>query len=278
MTRTGAWIATAAFACAIALAWSGALDTVAHDRTRAAFERALVTFAAARTLNGVISVAQGTEVSVQPAGVGVVLTPGEILDPLNDLIEQFSWLVLIAASSLGVQLLLGEILATPGANAVLTGVVAASALLLWWRPPGDRLRAALLRLAGAVLLLRFAIAAAALCSGLLSEHFLAAREAESVEYLRTTSADIERRTETQPQDPAGSTIERLERLYDESRETLADALDVRARLSELQRRADAAIRHVVDLIVVYTVETLLLPLGVLLLGYWAFTRLTGGSR
>ena len=50
------------------------------------FQRALVTFALARTINGVISVVQGTEVALQPAGVGVTLTPGEIRDPVNDLV------------------------------------------------------------------------------------------------------------------------------------------------------------------------------------------------
>lgn len=34
--------------------------------------------------------AQGTELSIEPMGVGVILTLGELLDPLNDLIEQFS--------------------------------------------------------------------------------------------------------------------------------------------------------------------------------------------
>ena len=48
-----------------------------------------------------------------PAGVGVTITAGEILDPLNDLIERFSWLVLMASASLGTQLVLTDIFATP---------------------------------------------------------------------------------------------------------------------------------------------------------------------
>ena len=40
------------------------------------FQRAFITFALARTINGVISVVQGNEVALQPAGVGVTLTPG----------------------------------------------------------------------------------------------------------------------------------------------------------------------------------------------------------
>ena len=278
MTRSGVWLATAAWACAIALAWSGALDGLARERTEVAFERALVTYAVARTLNGVISVAQGTEVAVQPGGVGVVLTAGEILDPLNDLIEQFSWLVLLAASSLGVQLLLGEILATPGANAILTALGGAAIVLLWLRPPGDRVRDGALRLAGAVLLLRFAIAGAALCSTAIGQHYLAEREATSLDYLRTTSADIESRRDAEPIDPAAGALDRLEKLYSESREAIGDALDVRQRLAALQRRAEAAIGHVVNLIVVYAVETLLLPLAVLFLGYVAFGRYLRGPR
>ncbi|HEC72775.1 MAG TPA: hypothetical protein ENI26_00190, partial [Methylophaga aminisulfidivorans] len=63
----------------------------------------LSVFALARGLNGVISVAQGTELSVEPMGVGVTLTPGQILDPLNDMVEQFSTVLLIASASLGIQ-------------------------------------------------------------------------------------------------------------------------------------------------------------------------------
>ena len=84
-------------------------------------ERALVTFALTRTLNGVISVAQGTQLAFQPAGVGVVISAGEILDPLNDLVEQFSWLTLLAATSLGVQIMLAEMFATTAVNAALVG-------------------------------------------------------------------------------------------------------------------------------------------------------------
>jgi hypothetical protein len=54
----------------------------------------LTVYAIARGLNAVISAAQGTELSIEPMGVGLTLTPGEILDPLNDLIEQFSSVLL----------------------------------------------------------------------------------------------------------------------------------------------------------------------------------------
>ena len=85
------------------------VDRYAEREYQNLFERALITFALARTLNGVISAVQGTELALQPAGVGVTLTPGEVLDPVNDLVERFSWIMLGATLSLGVQQVLLDI-------------------------------------------------------------------------------------------------------------------------------------------------------------------------
>ena len=57
-------------------------------------------------INGVISIVQETGVSFQPGGVGITLSPGQLLDPLNDLIEQFSSIMLVVCVSLGMQLIL----------------------------------------------------------------------------------------------------------------------------------------------------------------------------
>lgn len=62
-----------------------------YDETAA---NAFYTFALARSLNAIISVIQDTDISIAPAGVGVSTSPGELLDPLNDMIERFSWLML----------------------------------------------------------------------------------------------------------------------------------------------------------------------------------------
>jgi hypothetical protein len=65
----------------ILASWLAPLDTVATQQVDAGLKRALVSFATARALNAVISVAQGTEVSVQPLGVGLNFAPGQISTP-----------------------------------------------------------------------------------------------------------------------------------------------------------------------------------------------------
>ena len=60
--------------------YSGWLDEPAKEYTEQGLKRVLITYAVARGLNGLISVAQGTEISVEPVGVGMTFTPGQILD------------------------------------------------------------------------------------------------------------------------------------------------------------------------------------------------------
>ena len=86
----------------VALAWAKPLDAIAETQVDAGLKRALTSFAVARVLNGIISVAQGTEIALTPGGIGANLTPGQILDPVNDLVEQFSELMLFASVAFGI--------------------------------------------------------------------------------------------------------------------------------------------------------------------------------
>ena len=73
------WVLSILLLLAVILSSVSSVDRVAEADHKALFQRALITFALARTLNGVISAVQGTELALQPAGVGVTLTPGQIL-------------------------------------------------------------------------------------------------------------------------------------------------------------------------------------------------------
>ena len=108
-TKWAKLAATLFMALLVVLSFSGNADKMGQEYTETGLKRALITFASARAINGIISVTQGTEVAIQPGGMGAVLTPGEILDPINDLVEQFSQVMLFSAAVLGTQKLLIEI-------------------------------------------------------------------------------------------------------------------------------------------------------------------------
>ena len=96
-------LASAMIAALVALAMTGYVDDQGKAFTDTGIKRALVAFGIARGLNAIISTAQGTEIAVEPMGIGVTLTPGQLLDPVNDLIERLSWVLLASATALTIQ-------------------------------------------------------------------------------------------------------------------------------------------------------------------------------
>lgn len=255
---------------ATGLAVSGWVDASSEAHGQEAFKRTLVTFAVARTLDGVISVAQGTAVAVEPAGVGVNFTVGQILDPINDLVERFSAVMLIAASSVGLQnFLLGMTSAEIVTFCVLgSGLITLA--LLWW-PNAPRLaRLWSVRLFLGLVFVRFAVALLVIVSNSVFGYFLEEEQAAATAALETTSAAVESLSaDPAPAEaPADSLMGRLGAMVDES----FAALDARERITRLKTQVSGATEHIVNLIVIFVLQTVLLPL----LTLWLLVEFTKG--
>ena len=74
------------------------VDESAKKMVDESFKQAIIVFGSAKALNGVISLAQGTEINLP----FIVVAIGQILDPINDLVEQFSLIMLASLVSLGI--------------------------------------------------------------------------------------------------------------------------------------------------------------------------------
>ncbi len=296
-----------------AIAVSGVAEDISQDYADQALKRALATFAVARALNGVISVAQGTEVAVEPGGVGITMTPGQILDPVNDLVERFSTVMLVASSSLGLQIILLEILSWTVLTVLLVASLAVWLASLW----SDRLRASkytafLVRLSLILAFVRFAVPAVIICTNFIFSTFLESRHESSAAELRGTTAEIEElhvgyeeaeEVAEAPEPAAGDAPARGSdgsqpesggvagiaefgaRLMDSARAWYAGVTDsaeqwysnvadwlstmnIPARMAQLQVTASSAATHIVNLIVVFVLQTIVIPLVFL----WLFVE------
>lgn len=258
MKESRLWLRIVLALSVVALAWLSPLDDYAESQAQSGLKRALATFAVARALNGVISVAQGTEVAVEPAGVGVTFTPGQILDPINDLVEQFSTLMLTASVSFGVQ---SALLAIGGHW--LISLLVTLALLLWlWRRNPIAGRSLMDRALLLLVLVRFAIPIAALGSDAAFNLFLADRYQQSQAALSLSGDEIGRLAEPEV-DPDESMAGSLRRWWNET----GESLDVSRRLERLKESAAQVTEHIVELIVVFLLQTLIIPL-LLLWALW----------
>ena len=253
------------------VAFSGIMDDASQTIAEDSLKRALVTFAAARTLNGVISAAQGTEVALEPGGVGVILSIGEALDPINDLVERFSTVMLIAASSLGVQNILLGISRWWGINAALVVIGLAVLVTLWSRiGAGDRIAVITSRMFVMILFVRFAVPLLVIGTGLISQAFLDEGLDESTAALESTRSEIEEISEAAPavSDADRSLLDRLGSAIDQS----IQSMNASRRLNELRDTASNAAEHIVNLIVIFVLQTILLPLGI----FWLLLEIVKG--
>lgn len=248
------WWVSLVLALAIALSWFKPLDTIAVEQAEAGFGRALAAFATARALNAVISVVQGTEVSAG-LGLGVTLTPGQVLDPINDLIEQFSTLALWASLAFGAQVLMLKMGAFWGMSLLVTLLAVACMGWLWsGRPCPVHLKGLL----AVVLLLRFALPLVNVGSELAFQAFMAERYQISQQGLGDSAralGALQEGRQTGGTEPLGL------------KPPSPRWWDVPGQLDALKQAGEQAVNHIIHLAVIFCVQTLVLPLvlgGVLL--------------
>jgi hypothetical protein len=238
-------------ALALVLVWLRPLDTTAEEYTEAGLKRAFATFAVARGMNAAISVLQSASVTFQ-IGAGASLQLGAVLDPLDDLVEQFSWLMLAATLSFATQRLLIE-----ASGAWPVSVVLTMLLLAWgiWHlkdrtPPGW-----LPHLALGLLCLRLAVPVTALGSEVTYRMLLAGEyEASEAHIANAGVPDVDIQADE-------SLAERVKRWW-------AQSTDIGKKIELLKASADGWVEHIVRLAAVFIVHTIVLPL----LFLWAMLR------
>jgi hypothetical protein len=245
------------------------VDASATQYVNDGLVRAGSAFALARTFNAIVSVFRESQLQLEPGGVGVSLAVGAALDPVNDLVERFSWVMLVSLTSLGVQKFLIEI--TPF---VSIQIVLSAALLFFlagfWLTAFfrfDFLRIGRILLFSAILL-RFTVPLTAYLNNQVYDTFLETRHDQSINVLGQSvtkleqhqlgltpkNASVEGSIEPTTQD--GRWLDWLKPALDTSKEML----DVKAKFEKIKVLALEMIDRIVDLIVVFVLSTIVLPL------------------
>ena len=246
-----------------AFAWLALIDTPAMEKVDAGLKRALISFATARALNAVISVAQGIEASIQPLGFGVTLTPGQVLRPIHELVEQFSNLMLAASVVFGVQKVLISIGSYWPLSLALTVAALSWATCCFCQqhPP-----ALVSRLLVIFLMLRFAIPVITLGTDALWHKYLAADYALSQDTISSTSKQVDKVSLSIAE------VSESEGLLEKMKGWLSKNADVKAHFLNLKAAAEQAAEHIVKLIVIFVLQTLVIPLLLLWVLYGVARR------
>ncbi len=229
-------------------------------------KKAFATFAIARGLNGAISILQETEIEL----FGIHIALGEALDPLNDLVEKFSTIMLVSLTSLSIQLIILNI----GNSMVLNLLLPISIFiyLLCYVPiirDDKKVRNFLTNLSKIVLLIFFLIRLFIPIEVLISKSFegiIMNKYDSSINTLKEIDNKFEEEVlavkgnESQENSFFSNIKEFGEKVKDKIKE-----VNIRKKLNEMVNLLKNSVPYIIDLITIFIVQTILLPIVTLLI-------------
>jgi hypothetical protein len=251
----------------VLVAWFKPVDQRGQAQVDAFLKEALVTYGLVRMVNGLVSVAQGTEMAVSPVGVGLTLAPGEILDPVNDLIERFASVMLVSITSLGLQKLLVEV----GESGLFNVLVTAAGLLvlasLWLRAVPGQLARLAVRGFVIALTLRYAVLAVVLASQFAFGQFLAPSYETARDGMQGSASEFGTATRELEEKSVGEAADQDASSWAGWWRSTRASFDPRDDIERIKQAANEIVEYSLDLIAIFVLQTVMLPVLFLFLLY-----------
>lgn len=211
-------------------------------------KKATITYAGLRTMNAVISVIQSISINASfkiplIASGGGSISIGELFDPINDLIERCSVVILFSLASLGIQKIILQVSPFIGFQ-ILMPISLLLFCLGLWRPvlKGFDFRKTALKILMFAVVIRFCIPLAALFNDKINDLIL------SEKYEQTRSE-----------------ITTLESSLNEVKSNLTFSKKIKETLDNLKSSVSNKIGYFVDTIIIFVIQTALIPVFVLFL-------------
>lgn len=266
--------AAAGIIAAAALFFCAGLNVPVLDRkTDAYFQQAItkagIAYATCRAVNASVSIIKDSSLHMEPAGVGVSLAVGQVLDPIDDMTERLSDVLVTAITSLGVQKLayeMGIFLVPP--------VLAVCILLFVVLSLVENERVLRLRntAAGFIFILaafRFCLPLSSLASQFIQQNYFDIRISEAREQLSVGSAGLEKLMDISlPQiDGILGTIENSKEFLKEKTREFKDTVSLMVK--DMAKITDSLLTLTFLYVGVFLIQVILLPLA----SFWLLYKL-----
>ncbi|RXJ87493.1 hypothetical protein [Arcobacter sp. CECT 8985] len=245
---------------ALSLALNLSIDENAKKLVDESFKQAVVVFGSAKALNAVISLAQGTQLDLPL----VIVSIGEVLDPINDLVEQFSLVMLASLTSLGIQKILLNFVTTDIYNYTLTFFIIIFNIWLFKRFKKDeKIRHIFFKITIVLLFLRFAIPFISYINNISYNYFVKPQYNieilnKDIEKVKDEVSKVNQNTIKEKND--SSILEKIKEKFDVSY--------YENKVNEYKNAVDSSSEYIVDLIIVFIFQTIFLPILFLFSLYW----------
>jgi peptidoglycan hydrolase CwlO-like protein len=172
----------------VLLSWIGSLDRQSTDYVDGAIVQSTLAFAAARATNAIVSTLQSTTITMQVMA-GVSVTVGEVLDPINDLVEQYATLMKLSIASLVIQKILLEIVSDELFKILFT--VSGALLMISFYLKRDTFIGVFFKTFVFLAFLRFILVVTVLLNGAVSARFIEPKTEQELAHLNGMEEQLE---------------------------------------------------------------------------------------
>ncbi|MCP4622698.1 MAG: hypothetical protein GY850_04105 [bacterium] len=166
------------------------IDRNADEFFKNAASEAALAYATCRLINASVSVIKESHLQLEPAGIGVSFAIGQILDPIDDMTERLSDVLVTAIVSFGIQKLFYEI-SIHIAPQIIAIIILIFSILVW--SDNKRLksiRKTVFRVALLTIVLRFFLPLAATANDFINIHFFQDKISEARNELVVSTSDF----------------------------------------------------------------------------------------
>jgi len=246
-------------------------------------ENAVKVFAVAKGLNAAISLAQGTEIT--PAGQ-ITITVGEVLDPINDMVEQFSWIMLASITSLGIQkILLNFVTGDIFTFLVVTSIIIVNIWMFSRFSHDTKLRGIFFKITIILVFLRFSIPIMSILNSYVYETYvksdynieksqiLIEKSTNDINSITNTTI-VEKKVVINPsttnKDFVSSFVNKTKELYNSTIDTISNAFNLdyyKSKINQYKNATEKTSDDIINLIIAFTFKTMFFPLVFLFLLY-----------
>ncbi|MEA3372802.1 MAG: hypothetical protein U9Q62_03820 [Campylobacterota bacterium] len=259
----------------VVMAFISPFDQKGKENVDSSFTQAMVVFGTAKALNGVISLAQGTEVG--PPGVTVSI--GEVLDPINDLVEQFSWIMLASMTSLGIQKILMNIVTGTLFDFLFVATLLILNIWLFYRFKNDnQTRDLFFKLAIVLVFLRFSIPMMAIINeytytNFVQQEYNIQELGDNITIISKNVRDINNESLPGSESYKAEQSQNNKSMWDLISSTYSEYTKIfqsefyKKKIDRYQQAAEKASEHIIQLIIAFVFQTIFFPLIFLFLLY-----------
>jgi hypothetical protein len=166
------------------------IDSSADAYFKDSITKAGVSYGVSRIINATVSVIQESSIQLEPAGIGMSLAIGQIVDPINDMVERLSNVLVMSIASLGVQELAYEISITI-APQILAVFLFVLSFLVWFKNERVfKLQKVIMSVLVIAAIARFCLPISSMANAFLQETFFEDKIIEANDKLTASTAEL----------------------------------------------------------------------------------------